>query len=155
MGTIVQDANAPSLLDAATTTTSGNQTAQRAAFVGFAQFELDITAVSGTSPTLDVTVESAWNSAFTQGKVQLGTFGQQTVANTVAIDAYVDAPYVRAVATVSGTSPVFTATLKVREPHLNRVTGGPGMPTGPGTGTGFPDSARSQSATGVPSGAPL
>jgi len=142
MGTLIHDSLAPNLRTSAAITSTATGSAVRSAFTGLAQFEVAVGAVSGTSPTLDVSIESAWNSAFSQGKVVLGNFptAVATDANsTKAINAYIDAPYVRAVFTVSGTSPSFVVGVKVREPHLNRVTPGPGMPGAPGTGTGFPD----------------
>lgn len=54
---------------------------------------LTTTAVSGTSPTLDVTVQTASDSAFTT-PVAVGTFAQKTTATSerkifVGLDSYV------------------------------------------------------------------
>lgn len=75
---------------------------------GIARLTLDITAASGTTPTLDVTIETSedkttWTS--------VGTFTQATAAGKqrkvfVGLDRYV-----RAVETVGGTGPSFTRTI--------------------------------------------
>lgn len=78
---------------------------------------LEVGAVSGTSPTLDVKVqESADNSTFTD--VTGATFTQVTAANNsqvLRVDGLGTARkrYLRAVATIGGTSPSFTLAAEI------------------------------------------
>lgn len=66
---------------------------------------LIVTAASGTTPTLDVTIEhSDDNSTFTN----LATFGQKTATGEDAISFETSKRYVRATATIGGTTPSFT-----------------------------------------------
>ena len=75
-----------------------------------AVLELDVTAASGTTPTLDVTIETAEDAAGTNGR-SLGAFAQKTAAGNErkSFDGF-DRFY-RAVWTVGGTTPSFTFTL--------------------------------------------
>ncbi len=75
-----------------------------------AMFMLEVGAVSGTSPTLDVKIqESADNSTFTD--ISGATFTQITAADksaTLRVNLAGKKRYLRAVATIAGTSPSFT-----------------------------------------------
>ena len=89
---------------ARTTTANGSSVDPEGAIVGI--FALDITTASGTSPTLDVTIEvqdaaGAWHTA--------GTFAQavdDTGDSTIAVP--LGGRAARAAWTIAGTSPSFT-----------------------------------------------
>lgn len=74
---------------------------------------LDIGAVSGTSPTLDVTIQASGTSGGTY--TTIATFGQVTAATKLGVVSVsleglagvVDRRFVRAVATIAGTTPSF------------------------------------------------
>ena len=70
---------------------------------------LDVTAASGTTPTLDVVIQTSPDG--TTGWQTLGTFGQKTAVSSER-NVFPGADrYVRAVATISGTTPSFTFSL--------------------------------------------
>lgn len=128
-GTYVQDSLAPTLLDAVdlTAATDGDGAATRVSWPGDVTFELTIAAVTGTDPTLDVTIEASNDSTFATGVVQIAAFPQLTDASansTKHLTSYVEYDYVRAVTLVGGTStPTFNdATLKVRTKHDHRTS---------------------------------
>jgi hypothetical protein len=146
-GKLVSDSLAAEL--AAATAISSNTTtegsAKRVGFPGHVQIELKTGTI--TDGTYDVSIQSSWDSSFTAGNVvEVGRFDQLLAADddeTHALETYVDAPYLRAVIVSAGTSSGGTiGPIKVREAHFQRVTAGPGMPTAPGTGTGYPDSSN-------------
>lgn len=71
---------------------------------GALSLTLAVTAASGTSPTLDITIQgsddaSTWYT--------LGTFTQKTTTGTEK-RAFPAAPYVRYASTIGGTTPSFT-----------------------------------------------
>lgn len=144
-GSLVRDASAPVLAAAATidsnTTTTGS--AVRVGFPGLVQVELVSGAI--TDGTYGVAIESSWDSAFTS-PIEVGRFEALDPADdseTKAQTIYVDAPYLRAViVSLSVTTGGVIGPITVREPHLDRVTSGPGHPTGPATGTGYPNSSN-------------
>lgn len=97
------------VVSSAARTTSGNQ--EGATSIGFGSAEklrvqLDVTAASGTTPTLDVLVEDSldgtnWNT--------IGTFAQKTAAGREVIN--ITTPFsnqVRVRWTIGGTTPSFT-----------------------------------------------
>jgi hypothetical protein len=129
-GTVVRDAEAPNLLAGVTTTTAAgaNQagTAWEASWPDHIQFVLDITAKAGTTPTLSVDIQASESPTFAANTVvTLGTIVAVDAAtpSTFALDAHVDARYVRAVSTVTGASGSYTATLRPVLPHDRRVRG--------------------------------
>lgn len=92
-------------ITALTTTATGS-----AVLVG-ENVELDIVsrvggAVSGTSPTLNVTVQCASDAAFTT-PVPLGAIQEQSAAGVARGMFRTSEKYVRAVLTVAGTNPSF------------------------------------------------
>lgn len=68
---------------------------------------LDVTAVSGVSPTLDVKVEWSMGGS-TWFPVTADAFAQKTAAGTQLISVPVRAPLVRVTWTIAGTTPSFT-----------------------------------------------
>jgi len=71
---------------------------------------LDVTAVSGTSPTLDVKLQDSTDNGNTWTDVDGGAFAQFTAVGQAHITVLIRraANAIRAVATIGGTSPSFT-----------------------------------------------
>jgi hypothetical protein len=76
---------------------------------GVLRLLLDCTAASGTTPTLDITIETRANSSDTYRSV--GTFTQVTAAGSARKCFSGCDREVRAVATIGGTTPSFTFSL--------------------------------------------
>lgn len=127
MGTYMSDANAPNLLAGTTlnSATSSQGTPWQAEWPGFITFILTTGTVTGTTPTLNVTIEGDETADFSGTTTRiLGRFGQVGDEDSVTheLTVYADAKYVRANITVAGTSPVFTGTtLTPNQPHFLRV----------------------------------
>ncbi len=121
-GTVVRDALAPNLVSGATLTSAGttNGTPYEIGWVGDVQFELVPATVSGTSPTLDITIQAADDSAFTTNVVTIGRFSQANNTNVKQLNAYVGKRYVRAVVVVGGTTPSFAGTTLTPVPKHDR-----------------------------------
>lgn len=130
-GTNVSDTLETNLLTGATLNSAGTTSATAGVDVsrpGLVAFVLELGTVTGTSPTIDITVTASDTSDFSDDVV---TVARVTSAGTnednlvYAATAYVTKQYVKASAVVlGGTSPVYTgATLKVRQPHWHRGTG--------------------------------
>lgn len=101
-------ASGPSVVVAsAARTTSGNSTAQTAPGNAIGLF-LDVTAASGTTPSLAVSVE--WSNDGTNWAPADPTdnFAALTAAARRAKNVMVKAPYFRVVWAVTGTTPSFT-----------------------------------------------
>lgn len=78
-----------------------------------ARFYLDVTAATGTTPTLDVVIEDTPNGV---DFYEVAAFTQQTAAGQEAID--VTSPFagrLRARWTIAGTSPDFTFSIDLTE----------------------------------------
>ena len=71
--------------------------------------ELEVTAASGTSPTLDVKVVGVDG----EKTVELGKFAQQTAAGSGRIAVPLPYPQARAEWTIGGTTPSFTFSVKI------------------------------------------
>lgn len=75
---------------------------------GDARLALKITAVSGTTPSLTVNIQTSSDNGVTDSWRQVGTFGAQTATGTVHVDCAIDR-FVRAQwGAPSGTTPSFT-----------------------------------------------
>lgn len=127
-GTVIRDSIAPDLLDGATlnSATTSQGTTWTSLWPGEVQFYLDISTVTGTSPTLTIDIEGSENSDFsTENVVTLGTItaGDEADNTVLAFTTHVDAKFVRANVTVGGTTPVYTATLTPVPPQDRRVRG--------------------------------
>lgn len=77
-----------------------------------ARLTLDVTVVSGTTPTLDVVIQtspdnSAWTTAF-------NGFGQVSAVGSQYREIPCAGRYIRAVCTIGGTNPSFTMSLTGR-----------------------------------------
>lgn len=130
MGTYVRDALQADLLDGVTTTTAAgaNQagTAHEILWSGPTQFVLTTSAKAGTTPQIVVDIQGCETSDFsTDPVVTLATLTGADLTNGDSISAstHVDAKYVRAVSTVTGTSGSYTATLYPVPNHDRRDRG--------------------------------
>lgn len=97
-------------LQASSTQTASNN---GAAVTSLAQLKellvfLSVTAVSGTSPTLNVTIQSSDDGGTTWYNLPNGSFTQATVATTQALALTTFGDTIRVSATIGGTSPSFT-----------------------------------------------
>jgi hypothetical protein len=127
-GTYVKDNIEPVLLNA-TVTASGNDTAVEVDYPHDVRVVCAVTgAVSGTSPTLDIEVQGADDSAFTTNKVSYGRFAQLTASDASSatvhyLQARVYKKYMRTVRTIGGSaSPTFTTVqVQVRSREWERV----------------------------------
>lgn len=131
-GTLVHDANAENLVDPAadpgtgsvtrTATTTG--TGSELGRPGRVRVRLKVGTVSGTLPTCDVELEASDSSTFASGVVSLGKFDQVTAGSvTRFLEADVQHKFVRAVATIGGTSPSFVLTVSAEIPYFRRTKG--------------------------------
>jgi hypothetical protein len=78
---------------------------------GMVELDFDVTAVSGTAPTLDIKIqESADGATFTD----VVSLPQVTAVKKINEAIKSDKKYIRYVLTVTGTSPSFDFTLKIR-----------------------------------------
>lgn len=124
-GTYAHDAALTALINGTTTATTTGSAVQ-VEKPGPCAFRLTAGAVTGTSPTLDVEIQGSNDSAFGSGVVSYGHF--DNLAGTAAsvsekiLNASVYKRYVRAVATITGTTPSY-ASLKVtvEEPDYHRT----------------------------------
>ncbi len=124
-GSLVTDALAPNLLAGATLTAAGasNGTIVQLDRPSNVAFVLTMGAVTGTSPTISVSVQGSDSPTFASGVVTYGTVSAAAVANAVRlINAHVYHRYVRASTTLGGTTPNYAgSTLYATQPHLRRV----------------------------------
>ena len=106
------------LLVPATRTSSANGTGvDMKDYVGRIEVTLDVGAVSGTTPTLDVKVQECDTSGGTYTDIAGATLTQVTTANAIhSIQVDIDAAkqFIRAVATLAGTSPSFACGVNAR-----------------------------------------
>jgi hypothetical protein len=96
-------------------TTSGNSTSvavQPVGNVGGAvSCHVAVTAVSGTNPTLTVSLQWSWNNSTWITANADETFATITATGAALLTVPSRAPYVRAAWTVTGTTPSFTAAI--------------------------------------------
>ena len=93
-------------VDAAKTSTF-NSTALQVTKGGWVQIILNVTAVSGTDPTLDVKVQTDSSSSFGSPSVG-GGCDQIDDAGCFLLGVYCEEEYIRLNGTIGGTSPSFT-----------------------------------------------
>ena len=128
-GTVVRDALEVDLLDGLTLTGTGTVTGsawEASSWAGDVQFVAETGTVTGTNPTMEVTIQGCETSDFsTDPVVEYGTISIENDDDAeLGFTTYVDSKYVRAVAVKGGTSPVYTGTtVKVVQPHYHRVRG--------------------------------
>ena len=105
---------------AAITTTSNGSSRQFGGHRGkLHRIKLVVGAVTGTSPTLDISVEGSDDSAHASGVVEYGRFGQLTSADNAGGNRWLDFTpqhaYLRFRYVAGGTTPSFTLTGTVEE----------------------------------------
>jgi hypothetical protein len=93
-------------------TTTGNSAKVNSGGYGTAKAFLHISAASGTTPTLDVKFQDSYDGT-TWVDVASGAFAQKTTTGDSSLVLSNVGPYLRAVATVGGTTPSFTYDLYV------------------------------------------
>jgi hypothetical protein len=91
-------------------TATGNGTGVELGDKGTVRLLLVITAVAGTNPTLDITIETSSDNGVADAWRSMGTFAQQTATTTGVWKTFSGADrYVRSRRTIGGTgSPSFT-----------------------------------------------
>lgn len=124
MSIYVNDATAPNLFTGATLNAAGTTTssAVEVDWPGMTLFELSTSAVSGSSPTLDVTIQGCETEDFaTADVVTLGSFGQVGDEDNVTYQFRTDVrcKYIRASVTAGGTTPVYTGSTLYAKPLRN------------------------------------
>lgn len=128
-GTLVRDALADNLLTGATLNSAGttNGTAVQVSKPGCVRVELATSTVTGTNPTILVTLQGSSTSGFSSS-VYLGSFvvtsgnaaAQTSITRYIDVDCYHE--YIRANVTLGGTSPVYTgSTVKLRQENDHRT----------------------------------
>jgi hypothetical protein len=90
-------------------TASGNGASQDMGAKGSARLTLDVTAASGTTPTLDVTLQTSEDALTWR---TLGTFAQKTIVSAERKSFGGADRYVRALWVIAGTTPSFTFTVR-------------------------------------------
>jgi hypothetical protein len=126
-GTLVQDSLAPNLLAGSTLNAAGttNGTIVQLDRPGEVAFVLTLGTVTGTSPTLDVTIQGSdvanfGSGVITYGQIETSGGSQSNAVRQISARAY--HRFVRAVVVVGGTSPVYTgSTLVPRLPQDRRT----------------------------------
>jgi len=114
-GVVIRDANEVDLLAGLALNSTGTKTgtAHEVAWPGPHLVIVEALAITGTSPTCDITIQGCETADFsTADVVEIGTINLVGTDDNgeFAIVANGDYQYIRAVAVVGGTSPVFTGT---------------------------------------------
>lgn len=80
---------------------------------GVLSAKLDVTTITGTTPTLDVVLQDSFDNGVTDAYATItgGTFTQATTAATNQRKTVVCKRWVRAVATIAGTTPKYDFTV--------------------------------------------
>lgn len=125
-GSLVRDSLSPQLFAGATLNAAGstNGTAVQVDKPGDVMVEIVTGTVTGTTPTLLVTIQGADDSGFTTNVVNICEFpvtsgtGAAQSSKTKRQNTYIGKQFVRAAVTLGGTSPVYTgSTCKI---HIER-----------------------------------
>ena len=125
-GTLVKD-NAYVLFSAATQTTNTNGSSIQVGIPNICRARLQVTgAVTGTTPTLSVAIQSSNDQATWTTE---GTFTTVTASLGAGVEHFIDVDitqeYVRAVSTITGTTPSFAGvTVDLVEPRFHRKSYG-------------------------------
>lgn len=86
-------------------TATGNGTAVELGDKGTVRLKLDVTAASGTTPTLDVTIETSSDNGVSDSWRSLGTFAQKTGVSAEFKSFPGCDQFVRSRRTIGGTTP--------------------------------------------------
>lgn len=127
-GTLVKDDLESNLLSGATLNSAGSSTGTAVEInrPGDVAFVLELSTVTGTSPTITVDIQGSDVSDFSDDVVTVATLystgaAEDNLVYSACGELY--KKYVRASVTLGGTSPVYTgATVKVRQPHWHRTS---------------------------------
>lgn len=95
-----------------TATTSGQSASSSVGGYKEALVTLDVTAASGTSPTLNVVIQASDDGGTTWFDLPGGTFSQKTAVSNQAIQIATFGDTIRAKWTIVGVSPSFTFAIK-------------------------------------------
>jgi hypothetical protein len=128
-GTLVRDALAPNILAGATLNAAGstNGTIVEVVHPREVAFILETGTVTGTTPTLTLTIQGSDSATFASGVVTYGTIvltGTTAAQSNTArqVQAYAALRYLRATVVLGGTTPVYTgSTLTPRMEHDRRT----------------------------------
>lgn len=129
-GSLVHDANSANLLAGSTLNAAGTTTGTitQVDRPGDVSIVLVTSTVTGTTPTIALTVSSSDDVTFAAGVVGHGTFGIATGAAAAQSNVekklmvYIHKRYVRVSVTLGGTSPVYTgSTLKIEQEFVNQT----------------------------------
>ena len=107
-----EDSTRQTLLASAARTASVNGAVVVTSDVNNAFVTLNVTAVSGTVPTLDVKIQGSDDGGTTWFDIPNATFTQKVAAGSQAIQINTFSDAIRAVATIAGTTPSFTFAVK-------------------------------------------
>lgn len=105
-GLRVSRGRAVTLVASGAQTATGSGSAVEIADKGSVRLLLDVSAASGTTPTLDVTVETSYDGS--TGWTSLGTFTQKTAVSSQRKNFSGADRFVRASWVIAGTTPSFT-----------------------------------------------
>lgn len=113
--------SASTLVNAQVITTSGNSGDGCVGPTGTIVFFVNVTAVSGTLPTMDLAIELSPDGVTWYPGQPAITFTQITTTVKAAKTVVSACPHFRVVWTVGGTTPSFTVTIGTSTYPLNRV----------------------------------
>lgn len=124
-GTQIKDASAPALLDNADVTGDVTGTAVAVNFPGRVAVLAELTAVNGTTVTLDLEVQGADDESFTENVVSLGHFdsiaeGDEGETRVLTVHAW--KPWMRVVATETNLTDTDITVTVVPADHLTGNT---------------------------------
>ena len=147
MSTLVKDALAPVLQAAVaiSTNTTTTGTGQRVAFMNGIPVQVEVQTGTVTDGVYAVSIESSWDLAFTS-PIEVGRFESLDLGDddeTKALIVSFDGAYLRSVIVSTGTTTGGTiGPITVQEENIGHITSGPGFPTAPATGTGYPNASN-------------
>ena len=107
-----EDSTRQTLFASAARTASVNGAAVATADVNNAFVTLNVTAVSGTAPTLDVKIQGTDDGGTIWFDIPNAVFTQKVATGSQAIQINTFSDVIRAVATIGGTTPSFTFAVK-------------------------------------------
>ncbi len=107
--------NVVGVLASAARTTSGNATVSGADTGDTLSLQVDVTAASGTTPTLDISVQWSMDGTIWSPAATPDTFTQITAVTSVVKTFQVKAPNFRVVYAIGGTTPSFTFSVRSYE----------------------------------------
>lgn len=113
----VSNPNEVALVPSSTVTVSGNGAGEDVSQYTEGLVTLDVTAASGTSPTLAVKIQTSDDGGTTWYDIPNASFTQATAVTKQAIQINTYGNLIRAAYTVGGTTPSFTFTVNAILKH--------------------------------------